>query len=92
MGFARLIVTHLRQQLHVDPERIFATGFSNGAMLTHRLACEAGDVFRAIAAVAGTDNTLACAPKRPVSVLVIHARNDDHNRFEGGAPATMEPR
>lgn len=85
VGFARAIVAQLQRQLNVDPERIFATGFSNGAMLTHRLACEAGDVFRAIAAVAGTDNTLACTPQRPVSVLVIHARNDDHNRFDGGA-------
>jgi polyhydroxybutyrate depolymerase len=85
VGFARAIVAQLQRQLPIDPERIFATGFSNGAMLTHRLACEAGDVFRAVAAVAGTDNTLACMPQRPVSVLVIHARNDDHNRFEGGA-------
>jgi polyhydroxybutyrate depolymerase len=85
VGFARRIVEQLRRQLEIDPQRVFATGFSNGAMLTHRLACEAGDVFRAIAAVAGTDNTLGCTPKRPVSVLVVHARNDDHNRFDGGA-------
>jgi polyhydroxybutyrate depolymerase len=85
VGFARRIVADLKQRLAIDPGKVFATGMSNGAMLTHRLACEAGDVFRAIAPVAGTDNTSACTPKQPVSVLIVHARNDDHNRFEGGA-------
>ncbi len=87
VGFARAIVANLTRQLNIDRQRIFATGFSNGAMLTHRLACEAPDLFRAIAPVAGTDNTQGCAPARPVSVLIIHARNDDHNRFEGGPGA-----
>lgn len=84
VGFARTIVANVSKQLNIDRQRIFATGFSNGAMLTHRLACEASDIFRAIAPVAGTDNTLSCNLRQPVSVLIIHARNDDHNKFEGG--------
>ncbi|GAB4038241.1 MAG: PHB depolymerase family esterase [Rubrivivax sp.] len=87
VGFARAVVAAVTNQLNIDRQRVFATGFSNGAMLTHRLACEASDVFRGIAPVAGTDNTVRCDPKQPVSVLIIHARNDDHNRFEGGAGA-----
>lgn len=84
VGFARTIVANVGKQLNIDRQRVFATGFSNGAMLTHRLACEASDVFRAIAPVAGTDNTPSCNPQQPVSVLIIHARNDDHNKYEGG--------
>jgi polyhydroxybutyrate depolymerase len=87
VAFARAVVDAVARQLRIDRERVFATGFSNGAMLAHRLACEAPDVFKAIAAVAGTDNTTACQPAQPVSVLVIHARNDDHNPFEGGVGA-----
>jgi polyhydroxybutyrate depolymerase len=56
-------------------------------MMSHRLACEMADSFRAIAAVAGTDNTLKCQPTRPVSVLMIHARDDTHVLFNGGAGA-----
>jgi polyhydroxybutyrate depolymerase len=85
VGFARAIVGHVSRQLNIDGQRVFATGFSNGAMLTHRLACEASDLFRAIAPVAGTDNTSGCKPRQPVAVLIIHARNDDHNRYDGGA-------
>jgi len=46
---------------------------SNG-MLAQRLACEAADVFRAIAPVAGTDNTQSCTPSRPVPVIECHGR------------------
>jgi len=64
---------------------VFATGMSNGGMLVHRLACEAADVFRAVASVAGTDATERCTPARPIAVLHIHARDDDHVLFNGGA-------
>ncbi|PKO48906.1 MAG: poly(3-hydroxybutyrate) depolymerase [Betaproteobacteria bacterium HGW-Betaproteobacteria-4] len=85
VGFARAVVAAVRAQLPIDPERIFATGMSNGGMMSHRLACEAGDLFRAVASVAGTDATTSCSPSRAVSVLHIHARDDTHVLFNGGA-------
>jgi polyhydroxybutyrate depolymerase len=85
VGFVRALVARVQSQLSIDGGRIFATGMSNGGMLAHRLACEAPDVFRAVASVAGTDATSRCAPSRPVSVLHIHARNDTHVLFAGGA-------
>ncbi len=85
VGFVRALVAHLKTRLNVDARRIHATGMSNGGMLAHRLACEAADLFTAVAAVAGTDGTAHCAPARPVPVLHIHARNDTHVLFEGGA-------
>lgn len=84
-GFIRAMVTRVEQQLNVDPRKVFATGMSNGAMMSHRLACEMPEIFAAIAPVAGTENTLSCTPSRAVSVLVIHARDDDHVLFNGGA-------
>jgi polyhydroxybutyrate depolymerase len=85
VGFIREVVARVRAQLDIDPQRVYATGMSNGAMMAYRLACEASDVFGAIAPVAGTDNTTGCTPARPVSVLHIHAKNDTHVLFEGGA-------
>ena len=35
--------------------------------------------------LAGTDATRQCQPARPVAVLHIHARDDDHVRYNGGA-------
>ena len=85
VGFVRALLAELEMHVTVDPKRIFATGMSNGGMLSHRLACEMADVFAAIAPVAGTDNTVQCKPSRPISVLHIHAKDDTHVLFNGGA-------
>ncbi len=85
VGFVRAVVAAIQARYRVDAGRVFATGMSNGGMFSHRLACEAADVFRAVASVAGTDATSTCTPSRPIAVLHIHARDDDHVRFNGGA-------
>jgi polyhydroxybutyrate depolymerase len=87
VGFIRDVVGHVSRALDIDRARVFATGMSNGGMMAYRLACDAADLFRAIAPVAGTDNTVGCKPSRAVSVVHIHARDDDHVLFEGGAGA-----
>jgi polyhydroxybutyrate depolymerase len=85
VGFIRQVVANIGAQMNIDRKRVYATGMSNGGLMAYRLACEAADVFKAIAPVAGTDNTKRCVPAHPVSVLHIHARNDMHVLFEGGA-------
>ena len=87
VGFVRALVAQLQERVNVDRQRIFATGMSNGGMMSYRLACEMADTFRAIAPVAGTDGTLVCAPARAISVLHMHAKNDTHVLYEGGAGA-----
>jgi polyhydroxybutyrate depolymerase len=83
VGFIRAVITRMEKQASIDSKRIFATGMSNGAMMSWRLACETPEI-RAIAPVAGTDNTPACKPPRPVPVIEFHAADDDHVPFNGG--------
>lgn len=85
VGFVRALHAELQRQVRVDPARVFAAGMSNGGMMAYRLACEMSDVFSAIVAVAGTDNTRSCQPGRSVSVLHIHAKDDERVLFNGGA-------
>ena len=85
VGFIRQIVNQVERQMNIDRNRVYATGMSNGGMMAYRLACEMPDVFKAIASVAGTDNTRSCTPGNPVSILHVHARNDTHVLFTGGA-------
>jgi polyhydroxybutyrate depolymerase len=84
VGFIRAVVADVQSRWNIDKRRVFATGISNGGMMAYRLACEASDVFTAIAPVAGTDNTRECKPSRPVSVLHIHAKDDPRVLFDGG--------
>jgi polyhydroxybutyrate depolymerase len=85
VAFLRALVADVAGRASIAPGRVYAIGMSNGAMMAYRLACEASDVFRGIMAVAGTDNTRACAPRQSVPVLHVHARNDDTVLFNGGA-------
>lgn len=90
VGFVRAIHAELSKRYQIDPRQVFAAGMSNGAMMSYRLACDASDLFTAITTVAGTDNTRTCQPARPVSVLHIHARDDERVLFNGGAGKASE--
>lgn len=82
--FIKKIIEKTKSELNIDSHKIFATGISNGGMISYRIACELADIFKAIAAVASTDNVIDCNPKNPISILHIHANNDDHILFNGG--------
>lgn len=90
VGFLRAVVAEVQRRVAVDPQRVFATGMSNGGMMSYRLACEASDIFRAIAAVAGTDGTTDCRPGRPVPVFHLHAKDDDRVLFNGGSGSASD--
>lgn len=87
VGFTGEIIKDMEAKFNVDQKMVFALGFSNGGMFSYRLACEMSDTFRAIASVSGTDNYDNCYPKNPVSILHIHAKDDGHVLFNGGAGA-----
>jgi poly(3-hydroxybutyrate) depolymerase len=84
VGFARAIVGSLREQACIDPGRVYATGLSNGAGLAHRIACEAADVFAAIAAASADLVTDPCTPARPISELSIRGTADTLVDYDGG--------
>ena len=89
VGFIKEILKNLTHQLNIDSQKVFATGMSNGGLMSYRLACELSSTFKAIASVAGTDNTVNCKPSTPISILHIHTKDDDHVLFNGGAGQTF---
>ena len=82
IDFTKAVIDDIKSKFNID--KIFATGMSNGGMLSHRLACEMSDTFTAIAAVSGTNNFAECNPKKPISIMHIHGLKDDHVLFDGG--------
>jgi polyhydroxybutyrate depolymerase len=84
VGFLKEVIERVSRQANVDRTRVYSTGMSNGGLMSYRLACEIPHI-RAIAPVAGTDNTLTCKPARPVPVIHFHARDDSHVLFTGGS-------
>jgi polyhydroxybutyrate depolymerase len=84
VGFAREIVKTISENICIDAKRVYATGLSNGAGMTHRLACEAADVFAAIAAASADLVTDPCTPARPISELSVRGLSDTLVAYEGG--------
>jgi polyhydroxybutyrate depolymerase len=82
--FVRTLLDRLKQEVNIDPDRIYASGMSNGAIMAYRLASEMADVFAAIAAVAGTMGAETCQPSQPVSILHFHGTEDEFVPVEGG--------
>jgi polyhydroxybutyrate depolymerase len=85
VGFIAAVIARLKRQAVIDDARVYAMGMSNGGLMAYRLACERPDLIRGIMAVAGTDNTRTCHPSRTTPVLHVHALNDTHVLYEGGA-------
>lgn len=79
IGFLTALVDTMKANYNINANRVYSTGYSNGAIMSHTLACEATNTFAAIASVAGTmaiGQRNSCSPTRPVPVLHIHGTND----------------
>jgi polyhydroxybutyrate depolymerase len=79
VGFIRALVDHVRRRWRADPDRVYATGASNGAAMSYRLAAALPGVFAAIAPVSGALADLDVpegVPKTPVSLVAFHGRQD----------------
>lgn len=53
VNFLKLLVQKIADTFQVNKAMIFASGFSNGSAMIHKLAIEAGDVFAACAGSSG---------------------------------------
>jgi polyhydroxybutyrate depolymerase len=88
VGFIRAMVAAIQAEASVDASRIYATGLSNGGAMTHRLACEAADVFAAAAPLAFptpyTDFANQCQPSRSIPVLMFMGLTDVLIPYSGG--------
>lgn len=83
VGFLWALVQAVGAAEGVDPDRVYATGMSNGAMMAYRLACDLPGCFAAIGPVAGS-LMLSCPHPPPTSLLHIHGLADHNVPFAGG--------
>lgn len=86
------LIDAVEKTYHVDSDRIYLIGHSNGGFMANRLACEIGDRLAGIASLAGGSFKRPgdCRKPTPVPYLQIHAEDDgtisygDNDRYAGG--------
>jgi polyhydroxybutyrate depolymerase len=76
VGFNDAMLADIRAQLPIDRRRVYASGFSNGAQFTARLAVERSEVLAAAAFSAGGLNG-AYQPARPIPMYMTVGSLDD---------------
>ncbi|WP_372524413.1 alpha/beta hydrolase family esterase [Piscinibacter sp.] len=86
VDFIRTLIERLVADYPVDPRRVYATGMSNGGMMTHRLGIELSDRLAAIAPVVSTLFGDEKTPPHAVAALMINGQLDAAVPPEGGAP------
>ena len=84
VAFVRALLDDLAKVAKIDEKRVYATGMSNGAIISYLLASNLSDRIAAIAPVGGPMGTKDCNPKRPVPVMHFHGTNDEFAAFNGG--------
>jgi polyhydroxybutyrate depolymerase len=80
LQFVDTALASLREKYKVDDARIYATGFSNGAIFTYLLWAERPNVFAAFAAVAGRLGN-SVLPAVPKPFLQVGGKNDGNIPF-----------
>jgi len=87
-AFIRALVGWAEKNVMADVTKVFAVGYSDGAILANELYCKSADLFRVIAPISGDPqvgpisgdpqaDVPTCQPARPVSYITICGSSDD---------------
>lgn len=99
LAYLNAVLDEIEVDLSVDTRRIYSTGFSQGAHMQHRLACEMPDRIAAFGPVAGIMSAIqpgTCDPGRPIPMILINSVDDQRVPYERrfnemlGVPETID--
>lgn len=85
--FIKAMVGQLQQGLCIDKQRVYATGFSFGGMMSNAIGCQMGDTFRAIAPMAGSLWSGCSDSANKVAAIFFHSKADAVVPYTSGEEA-----
>jgi len=94
-GFLAALVQRVRGEYGLTTARVFMTGSSNGAQMTHAFAFQHADLVGAVATGAGSlpltpkPGRCTTGPSRPVPILLLHGTGDTQMPWAGGCVADI---
>ncbi len=87
VGFIKAVIERFLARNKADPRRVYATGISNGGMMSFRLACELPGRIAAIGVIAANLPRVleeTCAGGPPLPVMIIDGTEDKLMPWAGG--------
>jgi polyhydroxybutyrate depolymerase len=84
LGFVEAIIGDISSKYNLDMERIYAAGYSNGAMMAYGLANYKSDLIAAVASVSGAMLNCTGPISHPMPVVHLHGTSDYVIPYEGG--------
>jgi polyhydroxybutyrate depolymerase len=90
MAWFGKLITHIETTTCVDENRVFVTGYSNGAFMSSAVACQFSSRVAAVAPVAGIMAVSPCKMTRPVPVVAFHGTADPLVHYDGTASKAAE--
>ncbi|WP_335069323.1 alpha/beta hydrolase family esterase [Nostoc sp.] len=93
ISFVTALIGHIEQIRNINRRKIYATGFSQGGILTQALACKLSNKIAAFASVAGSLTTRfahSCHPTVSISMMMINGTNDFSVHYHGDAITQKE--
>lgn len=85
--FVRTMVEQLKQGMCLDTSRVYAVGFSFGGMMSNAIGCQMGDMFRAVAPIAGSLWSGCTDSPNRVAAIFVHSRADNVVGYQAGEEA-----
>lgn len=87
VAFISALIDKLAAEYSIDTRRVYVAGASNGALMTHRLACELSEKLAAVATAmttlpAGWNDSVSASG--PMPILMIQGIDDPFFPWEGG--------
>ena len=92
VGFAKALVTEIKKTACIDPDRVYAVGVLTGGGMVYDLACQAADVFAAVAPAAFDllqETVDACRPSRPITEISFRGTAVSRVPYAGGASSMV---
>ncbi len=87
IGFFEALLSEISSNYLIDSDRVFLTGYSNGADFSYAMACFQSSLVTAIAPVSGlmpmVNASSECTPNHATSVLVVNGTNDSARPYDG---------
>lgn len=92
VAFARAVVADAGQAACIDTSRVYAVGVLTGGGMAHYVACQAADLFAAVAPAAFdllAENVSTCVPVRATTVIAFRGTADPRVPYGGGASSLV---